>query len=302
MIVLIRPPDLLSITWKIYQVKKPDSDLHSWQAGEIIVTLHWTFSRTSSGHSNAAAGILTRENIIPSNTLAPCSRQNDLLLIQTHSVFLARGSSPTRSVIPRIKSNVTAARIQEICMNLAFKQLTSSWWRWTCEWWSVQLFLFLNGLHLFTLPQRALNICGQDSTLSWVYSPVVHKSISNKWPSAASWPQHDSPSEIKILVKKKHFWDNRVDIRTSCTGLVLETAAASAAIRSLTWLFLVTEWRSVNSQPCHSIYKPEEAFCSPPWPLRHPCPVRALQHPGMRIELTERTHLVKFTTQSCLGS
>lgn len=161
---------------------------------------------------------------------------------------------------------------------------------------------FLNGLHLFTLPQRALNICGQDSTLSWVYSPVVHKSISNKWPSAASWPQHDSPSEIKILVKKKHFWDNRVDIRTSCTGLVLETAAASAAIRSLTWLFLVTEWRSVNSQPCHSIYKPEEAFCSPPWPLRHPCPVRALQHPGMRIELTERTHLVKFTTQSCLGS
>lgn len=120
MIVLIRPPDLLSITWKIYQVKKPDSDLHSWQAGEIIVTLHWTFSRTSSGHS----------------------RQNDLLLIQTHSVFLARGSSPTRSVIPRIKSNVTAARIQEICMNLAFKQLTSSWWRWTCEWWSVQLFLF----------------------------------------------------------------------------------------------------------------------------------------------------------------
>lgn len=280
MIVLIRPPDLLSITWKIYQVKKPDSDLHSWQAGEIIVTLHWTFSRTSSGHS----------------------RQNDLLLIQTHSVFLARGSSPTRSVIPRIKSNVTAARIQEICMNLAFKQLTSSWWRWTCEWWSVQLFLFLNGLHLFTLPQRALNICGQDSTLSWVYSPVVHKSISNKWPSAASWPQHDSPSEIKLLVKKKHFWDNRVDIRTSCTGLVLETAAASAAIRSLTWLFLVTEWRSVNSQPCHSIYKPEEAFCSPPWPLRHPCPVRALQHPGMRIELTERTHLVKFTTQSCLGS
>lgn len=135
MIVLIRPPHLLSITWKIYQVKKPDSDLHSWQAGEIIVTLHWTFSRTSSGHSNAAAGILTHENIIPSNTLAPCSRQNDLLLIQTHSVFLARGSSLTRSVIPRIKSNVTAARIQEICMNLAFKQLTSSWWKTKCYVW-----------------------------------------------------------------------------------------------------------------------------------------------------------------------
>lgn len=74
---------------------------------------------------------------------------------------------------------------------------------------------------------------------------------------------HDSPSEIEILVKKKHLRDNTVDIRTSCTGLVLETAAANSAIWSLTWLFLVTEWRSVNSQPCHSIYKRRSLSSAP---------------------------------------
>lgn len=119
-------------------------------------------------------------------------------------------------------------------------------------------------------PHRATSV--PRSPHSYWFITMNHKSVPNKWPSAGSWRWRcilqvwEKDSEEGPRKKKQNFliWDMWIDSRTpTSTGLVLKTAVANSAIWPLTWVFLDTEWGSLNSHPCQNIYKPEELCLSP---------------------------------------
>lgn len=93
--------------------------------------------------------------------------------------------------------------------------------------------------------------------------------MSNKGPSVAAevhrskFSRKNSPStaEVKDKINWNYFY---ILYRQLIYKEVSKTAVANSAIWPFDLDFLVTEWGSLNSHPCQSIYKPEEACFSLP--------------------------------------